>query len=102
MGQVTTELCDAKHSEVINDLSEIKAMLKDLYDIVKGNGKPGLRQTQAEVVRLRQDFDRQCEEINEAMKEEKKQRESRLMFFLRPLLPIIYGMIFGGLYIGFS
>ena len=100
MGQVTTDLCDAKHGELVRALSHIESKLDDALEVLLGNGKPGLRETQATVDRLKTDFEKECAEVRTVMQQERARRDSWWMFVLRPLLPILYAAVFSGLYIG--
>jgi len=102
MAQMTTDLCDAKYGELTRSLGHIESKLDDALDFIVGNGKPGLRQTQTELARLKEDFEKKCNEIHETMQYEAERRDSRWMFFVRPLLPIIYAAVFSGLYISFA
>ena len=52
MAQITKDVCDAKHGELVRALSHIESKLDDALEVLLGNGKPGLRQTQDEVARL--------------------------------------------------
>jgi len=100
MAQVTTDLCEAKHGELVRALAHIESKLDDALEVLLGNGKPGLRQTQAEVARLKADFEKECGEVRVEMQREQARRDSWWMFVLRPLLPILYAAVFSGLYIG--
>ena len=102
MAQMTTDLCDAKYGELTRSLSHIESKLDDALEILVGNGKPGLRQTQSDLARLKDDFEKSCSEMTETMRIEAERRDSRWMFFVRPLLPIIYAAVFSGLYISFG
>ena len=58
-------------------------------EAIHGNGKPGLRETQFSLDDLRGDFEKHC-----------AKEEGWIKFVLRPILPIIYGAVFAGLYVG--
>lgn len=88
MEQITKEFCEERSTSIKNDVSELKGMIREIYDLLKGNGKPGLRETQAQLASL----------INE-IEQESKRADSLLMFILKPLLPIVYGIVFSGIYI---
>jgi hypothetical protein len=90
------------HGELTRALGHIESKLDDALKILAGNGKPGLRETQAELARLKDEFEKQCSEMAETMARETERRDSRWMFFVRPLLPIIYAAVFSGLYISFT
>ena len=90
MAQMTTELCEAKHGEVIRGLRHIEDKLDNALDMLNGNGRPGLRQTQSELERLMQEITL-----------EKQRRDSWAMFLLRPALPLIYGAVLSFLYLNF-
>ena len=100
MAQITKDVCDAKHGELVRALAHIESKLDDALEFIVGNGKPGLRQTQDEVARLKADFEKECAEVRTAMQQEQARRDSWWMFVLRPLLPILYAAVFSGLYIG--
>ena len=102
MVNVTMDLCEQKHNELKSAFARIESKLDDALEMIIGNGKPGIRETQAEVARLKNDFERSCAQIKEELQRDRDKRDSWIMTFLRPLLPIIYGAIFGGLYIGLS
>ena len=89
MAQMTTDLCEAKHGELMRALVHIEAKLDDVLCLVNGNGKPGLRQTQAELQR-----------VVDQIAEDKARRDSWLMTLVRPALPLIYAAVLSGLYIG--
>lgn len=81
-----TETLHALIQELRTDLKEMRADVRELYTLVKGNGRPGLRETQATVEQLRVDV---------AL--DRSRRESWVMFILRPVVGIIWGMIFAGM-----
>lgn len=91
MAQMTTDLCDAKHGELMRALVHIEEKLDSALNIVNGNGRPGLRQTQAELKR-----------VVEQLADEKKKRDSWVMLLLRPALPLIYGAVLSVLYLNFG
>ena len=96
MSVVTTELCDQKHGELKSALAHIGNKMDAALEILRGNGKPGLRETQAEVARLKVDFERSCEAMRREVAASAARRDSWLMFVLRPLLPVLYGIILAG------
>lgn len=90
---VTKEIYLELLQDIKSDVAEMKENQKELYTIVKGNGKPGLRQTQDQVAELI----RQCKEHREQAAQERARRESWMMFILRPIWPIAIGLLFFGL-----
>ena len=56
MAEVTKDLCDARHGELINAIADIANDVREIVAYIHGNGKPGLRQTQTEVQQLRADL----------------------------------------------
>lgn len=95
---ISKEVCDTKHKQVLADLAEIKDMLKDLYNIVKGNGKPGLRETQAEIESIKQNCERAHEERRVAERRLADRRDSWIMFLLKPFWPYVPPALFFGLW----
>jgi len=98
MPGVTIELCETKHGELREDLREIKEWMCKINETLTGNGRPGLRQTQSDVERLRKDF----EHARQSADENKQRQQGWIMFLLRPLLPIIYGVFLAGFYVYFA
>jgi hypothetical protein len=93
---VSRETCEAKHGELLRALGAIKEQLEDVFEILKGNGKPGLRQTQQELTAQIARCDRLHEEITKREKENKERekenavrRDSWVMFLLRPFWPYV-------------
>lgn len=56
MAEVTKDLCDARHGELLNALQDVANDVREIVAYIHGNGKPGLRQTQTEVQQLRADL----------------------------------------------
>jgi len=82
---------------ILDCLEEMRADIRNLYDLVKGNDRPGLRQTQDELAEMR----RQCAEHRAATKAaldaDARRRDGWIMFFLRPLWPLVIGLLIAGM-----
>lgn len=79
---MSRDLCEQKHGEIMRGMAHIEDKVDSLTDAVLGNGKPGLRETQLVVAAIQTRLDKQ---------------DSALWRFISPALPILYGLIFGGI-----
>jgi hypothetical protein len=79
------------------DGNEMRQQIAELYTLIKGNGRPGLRQTQDELSAMV----RQCQEHRAQeqarRREDQARADSWLMFALRPLWPALLAMLGGAM-----
>ena len=107
---VTAELCDAKHGELMNSMKYIEAKLDSVLLMLNGNGRPGIRETQNDVRQLREEINllvtvvKGMQEVVQVVsadvvvvsawrKAYLAARDNLFWSLLRPALPIIYGII---------
>lgn len=83
---VTKDLCDQRSGAILASLCRIE-------NVLGGNGRPGLRETQAEVERVKESM----QAMRSCMEKKSIQNTNWFMFFVRPLLPLIYGAVFAWL-----
>ena len=88
---VTPELCEARHGEVMRGMNLIERKLDALYELVGGNGQPGLRETQSELRAVQKELQRM-----------RTLRDSWAMMLVRPILPLLYGAALAGIYVHFG
>jgi len=92
----------SQHLEVRNSLAEMSENIKGLTASILGNGRPGLRDTQYDVARLREDFEKDIVMLRAQLAEEKilrekqmQARDSWILTFLKPAIPLAYAAVLG-------
>lgn len=95
---VSRDTCDAKHGELVRAVEELKEMMATVLVILNGNGKPGLRQTQAELATQIAKCEQRHAEMRQAEAEAKLRVEGWVMFLLKPIWPYIPPAIIFGLW----
>jgi hypothetical protein len=97
MPPATAELILEIVRGIQSDGVEMRAQIGELYTLVKGNGRPGLRQTQDELSAMVRACHEHRDEERKRRKEEQARADSWIMFALRPLWPAALAMLGGAM-----
>lgn len=111
---VSKDAWEARNEEFIRALGYVEGKVKSvdmkldsILAILNGNGKPGLRQTQSDLIAMKVNCERQHAELRK-QQEERRVEERRvsdrwngwIMFFLKPFWPYVPpALVFGLLYL---
>ena len=85
MSEITKALCDERHGDVMRAIADLRGDLKETLEYIRGNGKPGLRHTQAELEALRL-----------RVTHIERTRKEWLLLVAKPIISLLLGTI-GGL-----
>ena len=97
MPPATAELILEIVRSLQSDSDETRRQIGDLYTLIKGNGRPGLRQTQDELVAMRSACQEHRNMVAATQAAMEARRDGWLMFFLRPLWPLMIGLLIAGM-----
>lgn len=85
---VTVELCEAKHGELMRGMSHIETKVDSILTMLNGNGRPGFRETQNDVAALHE----AVTSLQQKQESEIKHKENVFWNFVKPALPVFYGL----------